>query len=202
MSFPYFHISPLLNEAESAILNAAQSYLQVRDNERHTINAIEFALALLDGYQADRAIVVPAMTLHDVGWSAVAQDIISKASRPNPDKRLVRIHERAGVKIARAILDEVRYDHSCCAQILEIIDGHDTRNVALSTNDKIVKDSDKLTRYSKNFWFWTRNLPMPARELADTLEGMIDTWFFLDMSKEMARAELSKRRMEEHEPLW
>ena len=142
------------------------------------------------------------MTLHDVGWSMVAEDIISKASRPHPDKRLVRLHERAGVKIARNILDEVRYDQSCCAQILEIIDGHDTRDVALSINDKIVKDSDKLTRCSKNFWFWTQNLPMPPKELADTLEGMIDTWFFLDKSKEMARVELSKRRMEEHEPIW
>jgi hypothetical protein len=190
-----------LNEVESAILDMARPYLQVRDNERHTMNALEFVLALLENYHAERTIVIPAMILHDVGWCKVTQDIISRASRPNPDKKLVRIHEIESVNIARRILNDIRYGPVYGAQILEIIDGHDTRDVALSTNDMIVKDSDKLTRFAKNFWFWTRTLPMEPRELADTLEGLIDDWFFLDASKEMAKAELSKRRMEEREPL-
>jgi hypothetical protein len=201
MSYTDYNVSLHLNEVESAILMMAKPYLQVRDNERHTMNALEFVLALLESYQAERSIVVPAMILHDVGWSAVTQDVISKACRPNPDKRLVRIHERESVKIAGRILDDVRYDPAHGAQILKIIDGHDTRDVALSTNDKIVKDSDKLTRCAKNFWFWTRTLPMPPKELADTLESLIDVWFFLDKSKEMAKEELWQRRLEEHEPL-
>jgi len=189
----------LLNEAESNILMQTKPYLQIRDNERHTLNAIEFALELLAIYRADRTIVIPAMILHDVGWSKVPQDIISRACRPRPDKELVRIHEEESVKIATSILMDVGYDTAMAGKILEIIDGHDTRESALSMNDKIVKDSDKLSRCSKSFWFWTRELPMTPKELADSIEELIEEWFFLDKSKEMAKAELKQRRMEEKE---
>lgn len=195
-------VSLHLNAAESALLRLAKPYLQVRNNERHTLNAVEFALALMESYEAERSVVIPAMILHDVGWSKVSQDIISRACRPHPDKKLVRIHEKESVKIATAILRGAGYDPTLSAEILEIIDGHDTREKALSTNDKIVKDSDKLTRCAKNFWFWTSALPMAPKELAETLEGLTDDWFFLDKSKEIAKTELAQRRLEESEPLW
>jgi HD superfamily phosphodiesterase len=190
-----------LNEVESAMLRLAKPYLQVRDNERHTLNAIEFNLKLLENYEADRAIVIPAMILHDVGWSAVTRDVISKACRTRPDKELVRIHEEEGLKIAGRILKDIGYDPSRIEKIMDIIDGHDTRGYPLSVNDKIVKDSDKLTRYAKNFWFWTDALPMAPEELTDILEGLIDNWFFLEKSKDMAKAEISQRRIEERESL-
>jgi hypothetical protein len=190
-----------LNKAESTILKLAMPYLQIRDNERHTINAIEFVLKLLENYDADRMVVIPAMTLHDVGWSRVSQEIISRACRPQPDMKLVRIHEEESVKIATSILQDIGYDSARAGEILEIIDGHDTRQSAFSINDKIVRDSDKLTRCAKSFWFWTRKLPMAPGELADTLEGLTEEWFFLDKSKEMARGELAQRRLEEREAL-
>lgn len=185
-----------LNGVESTLLSLAKPYLQVRDNERHTLNAVEFTLTLLENHGADRSIVVPAMILHDVGWSRVSRDIISRACRPNPDKKLVRIHEIQSMEIAASILGNVGYDPVRSASIIEIIDGHDTREGALSTNDKIVKDSDKLTRYAKNFWFWTGALPMAPGEFANVLEGLIDDWFFLDASKKIALMQLSQRRME------
>jgi len=189
-----------LNVAESALLELAKPYLQIRDNERHTLNAIEFALVLLENYEADRAVVIPALILHDVGWSKVSQDIISRACRPQPDKTLVRIHERESERIADTILRDIKHDRARSEKILEIIGGHDTRGNSLSIDDKIVKDCDKLTRYAKNFWYWTSALPMAPEKFADTLEGLIDHWFFLDKSKEMAREELSQRRLEEREP--
>jgi len=190
-----------LNKVESAILKLSKPYLQIRDNERHTLNAIEFALKLLEIYEAKRTIVVPAMILHDVGWSMVPQEIISRACRPRPDNDLVRIHEGESVKIATTILRDVGYDSALSAEILEIIDGHDTRESALSADDKIVKDSDKLTRCAKSFWFWTSELPMTPEELANTIEGLVDEWFFLDKSKEMAKEELRQRRLEERKLL-
>jgi HD superfamily phosphohydrolase YqeK len=201
MSIKDYDVSLHLNVIESAILKLAKPYLQIRDNERHTLNAIEFALKLLEIYDAERMIVIPAMILHDVGWSQVSQDIISKACRPHPVKKLVRIHEKEGVKLAAGILKDMGYDITMSATIVEIINGHDTRSIAVSTNDKIVKDSDKLTRCAKCFWFWTQQLPMAPRELADTIEDTIEEWFFLDKSKEIAKEELKQRRMEERELL-
>jgi HD superfamily phosphohydrolase YqeK len=194
-------VSLLLSEIESTILIHTKPYLQIRDNERHTLNTIEFALKLMEIYVAERTIVIPAMILHDVGWSMVPQDIISRACRPRPDKELVRIHERESIKIAASILMDVGYDTAMTGKILEIIDGHDTRKNAISMNDKIVKDSDKLSRCSKSFWFLAREIPMTVKELADSIEELIEEWFFLDKSKEMAQAELKQRRMEEKELL-
>jgi hypothetical protein len=42
---------------------------------------------------------------------------------------------------------------------------------------------------------------MAPEELADILEGLIDNWFFLEKSKDMAKAEISQRRIEERESL-
>lgn len=199
MATEYYDVVNDLIGEETTILNLTRPYLQVRDNECHTLNAVEFTLKLLENHAADRSIVVPAMILHDVGWSKVPQDIISRACRPNPDKNLVRIHELQSIEIATSILGNVGLDHGRSAKIIEIIDGHDTREGAHSTNDKIVRDSDKLTRCAKNFWFWTRELPMEPTTLADTIEGLINNWFFLEASKEFARKELAQRRMEGHE---
>lgn len=188
--------NPGLNRVESRIFRLAKTYLHARDNEVHTRNVIEFAFRLLDFHEADRAVVIPASILHDVGWSIVAEDIIKRACRPRPDMALVRIHEEESVRIASEILREINYDGPRATEILKIIDGHDTRMNALSMNDRIVKDSDKLTRYADNFWYWTRQLSLAPEELARSLEQSIDAWFFLPQSAEMAKAELARRRAE------
>jgi HD superfamily phosphohydrolase YqeK len=188
--------TPRLNRTESPIFKLARSYLQVRNNELHTRNAIKFAFRLLTIYGADRVVVIPALILHDVGWSKVSEDIIKKTRRPFPDKSLLRIHEEESLKIASDILKKVGYDASRTAEILEIIDGHDSRGEAMSINDQIVQDSDKLTRYAGSFRFLNRQLPMTPEEFVKSLERLIDQWFFLPDSKEMARAELVQRRME------
>jgi HD superfamily phosphohydrolase YqeK len=82
MSAIDYDVSLLLSEIESTILMHTKPYLQIRDNERHTLNAIEFALKLMEIYVAERTIVIPAMILHDVGWSMVPQDIISGHAAP------------------------------------------------------------------------------------------------------------------------
>jgi hypothetical protein len=178
------------------IFRLAKPYLQARNNELHTLNAIEFAFRLLIIYKAERAVVIPAMILHDVGWSVVPEEIIKKTCRPHPDKNLLRIHEGESLKIAGYILKKVGYDKVRTTEILEIIDGHDSRDEALSINDQIVQDSDKLTRYAGNFRFLLKQLPITAEELAISLERLIDQWFFLPDSKEMAREELARRRIE------
>ncbi|MCX5804902.1 MAG: HD domain-containing protein [Proteobacteria bacterium] len=188
--------TPRLNRIESPILRLAKPYLQTRNNELHTRNAIEFAFRLLAIHQAERAVVIPAIILHDVGWCRVSEEIIGKVCRANPDKDLLRIHEEESLKIAREILGIVSYDPLRTNEILEIIDGHDTRSKAFSINDKIVQDSDKLTRFAGSFWFLARRFPITPEAFVISLERLIDRWFFLPDSKEMARIELSRRLTE------
>jgi hypothetical protein len=187
---------PRLNRTELPIFRLAKPYLQTRNNELHTCNAIGFAFRLLKIYRAERAVVIPAMILHDVGWSVVSEEIIRKTCRPHPDKNLLRIHEEESLRIAGNILKKVGYNEIRTTEILKIIDGHDTADEAFSVNDQIVKDSDKLTRYAVNFQFLAGRASITLNELVGTLERFIDQWFFLPDSKEMARTELAQRRTE------
>ena len=187
----------LLTPIEAQIFKLAKPYLQVRSNERHTRSTLVFATGLLDVYKAERGVVIPAMILHDVGWSRMSKDQIFKAWGPNPDMTLLRLHEEEGIKIASHILGEIGYDPATAMEIIAIIDGHDTRTSPLSLNDEIVKDSDKLTRYGNEFWFIVHQRSIPRDKLITGLEKVIDQWLFLDFSRRLARAELEQRRTEE-----
>ncbi|HET6269482.1 MAG TPA: hypothetical protein VFE00_05325 [Arthrobacter sp.] len=56
----------------AAIWELASPFLKVRDNDAHTLYAFGLACALLDAHpEADAAVVLPAIMLHDIGWSQV-----------------------------------------------------------------------------------------------------------------------------------
>jgi HD superfamily phosphodiesterase len=185
-----------LNGTEEQIFRLAKPYLNVRDNEVHTRAAIAFASRLLETEKADRSIVIPAIILHDVGYSTVPEELMPRAYGPRKERDVIRIHEQEGAKIAAAILNDVGYDTSKTAEILEIIDGHDTRPVALSINDQVVRDADKLTRYVRDLRSWPPAFRLTAHEAAARLERYVDHWLFLARSREIAREELKERRIE------
>jgi HD superfamily phosphodiesterase len=185
-----------LNKTEEKIFQLAMPFLAVRDNEVHTRAAITFALRLLETEEGDRDIVIPAAILHDVGYSSLPEHLMSRAWGPRKETAITRIHEQEGARIAAAILEEVGYDAFKAAEILEIIDGHDTRPEALSANDRIVRDADKLTRYAKDLESWSPTFCSTTEEAAARLERSVDNWFFLAVSKEIARQELKQRRLE------
>jgi hypothetical protein len=134
----------------AAIWELAAPLLRVRDNDSHTLYAFGLASALLDAHpEADAAVVLPAIMLHDIGWSQVPPAEVLQAIAPGggrPD--LVLLHEKEGARLAAGILAERGYDDAKIPAILEIIDGHDSRREALSIEDAIVKDADKTWRLS------------------------------------------------------
>ena len=132
------------------IWQAARPFLQTRSNERHTWYCYVFAQQLLKLHpEAVSEIVLPTLLLHDVGWSTVPDDKQLLAFGPNMRyPALRRQHETEGVRIATEILTDLGYDPEQINQIVAIIDGHDTRKESLSLNDSLVKDADKLWRYT------------------------------------------------------
>lgn len=139
-----------LSERDLAIWAKAKEYLKTRDNDAHSLYAYGIARALLSQIpQADERIVLPAILLHDIGWSTVDERENLEAIAPGKDgsrEHLVFQHEKEGARIAREILESIGFTEADIVQIVEIIDGHDTRLTALNTNDAIVKDSDKIWR--------------------------------------------------------
>jgi len=140
------HLGPEL----ARIWEQAAPLLAVRDNDAHTLYAFGLARALLEAHpEADASVVLPAIMLHDIGWSQVPADEVLAAIAPGggrPD--LVLLHEKEGARLAAGILAEAGWDAARLPRILEIIDGHDSRKEALSIEDAIVKDSDKTWRLS------------------------------------------------------
>lgn len=127
---------------------ACRPYLDVRANDAHTLISYNIARALLRlRPEADAAIVLPAILFHDVGWKFVPEDKLAGSIGPKPIyPECVRQHEIEGARVAREALGALGdYD---IETIAAIIDGHDTRKTALSLNDALVKDADKLWRFT------------------------------------------------------
>jgi hypothetical protein len=178
-----------------AIYEKAKPYLNTRQNDVHIPMAYEFGLRLVAFYpQADRDIVLPAIILHDVGWKMVPEEQQVNAFGPDAtDMETQRTHEVEGVKIAAWILASVGYDEEKTREIVTIIEGHDSRPEALSLNDALVKDADKLCRFTPvgvdmDYVRFRVGRDYHLRRLATFIDG----YFFTAKAKEMARSALAE----------
>jgi hypothetical protein len=179
------------------IYNKAEVYWDTRRNDIHLPLAYDFAKQLLAHYpEADEAVVLPAILLHDVGWKMVPEEKQLNAFGPKAtDKASNRLHEVEGVRIASEILASLNYDPTKTEEILTIIDGHDSRLEALSLNDKLVKDADKLWRFSPTgVDIDHRRFGIELAAYLDYLSHKIEEWMFTPEAREMAQAELAKVR--------
>ena len=177
-----------------AIWQRAHPYLQTRKNDTHTLYCYYFAQQLVTIHRdADAEIVLPAILLHDVGWSTVPKDKQLLSFGPHmcyPELR--RRHEQEGARIAREILTALGHEPAHITEIATIIDGHDTRKEALSLNDALVKDADKLWRYTPfgldtiSEWF---DYTIP--EQMALLEKWLQTRFYTKTAIHMARGLLA-----------
>ncbi|MFW5654195.1 MAG: HD domain-containing protein [Roseicyclus sp.] len=177
----------------------ARAFLDVRSNDVHTLISYGLARALCAEHpEADTAVVLPAILLHDVGWKSIDPAKLAEAVGPNATQpELVRVHEVEGVRIAGDILARRRPDGVDAAQVLAIIDTHDTVKTALSLNDAMVKDADKCWRFTPHGvatiggWFGE-----DRAQTLDMLEDFVMPSMLTDAGRAMARAFLASARAE------
>lgn len=184
------------------IYQQAEPYWQTRRGEVHMPLAYGFARQLLAHYpEADEAVVLPAILLHDVGWHVIPDDLQQQAlvGSPKSDNRpdISRQHEIEGARIAGEILTTLGYEAAKIAKIQQIIDGHDTRPAALSLNDALVKDADKLWRFDPAgapiCAGWNG---MAVGPFLDFFEAKIETILFTGQAKALAQTLLAQSRAE------
>jgi len=180
------------------IWKLAKPYLNTRSNDVHTEISIRYAATLLEKEGGDEEIVIPAIMLHDVGWKGVPESEQHKGFGPEIQSPSVqRRHESEGVTIAWRILQQVNYDKENTDEILQIIEGHDSRKVTISLNDSIVKDADKLWRFSREgFTIDCERFGLEPTERVKKKDLDIDAIFFTKSAKEIARKEIEQRLME------
>ena len=189
-----------MDPRHDAIWLRAAPLLNVRSNDVHTQYCFRFARALCAVHpEADAEVVLPAILLDDVGWSTIPPDKLLLAFGPHmrfPELR--REHEIEGARLAREILVSIGYPANRIDAIAQIIDGHDTRNHAMSLEDGLVKDADKLWRYTPHGlqtvrgWF--------GYEVAEQLR-LLEDWsrsrFFDEAARHMAIGMLTALRAEQ-----
>jgi len=159
------------------VWRTSEAYMRARKNDVHIPLSYAFARELLKQYpDADEDIVSLAIILHDIGWYSIdMRDIIEKGFGPNMMQSDVRfLHETEGVRMSREVLEKTNWPESVIAAVGEIIDGHDTRPQARSLNDRLVRDADKLWRFTVTGvavacdWF-----KMTPRQYAERLEQQV-----------------------------
>jgi len=186
------------------IFEQAKPYLRTRKNLIHTRISLQYALKILKKEKGDEGVVIPAIILHDVGWEVIPENLHLTAFGLNPsnfDPKLNRVHEAEGAKIARTILKGFHYPPEKLKEICEIIRGHDSRKKTISQSDRIVKDSDKLFRYSRKGWALILDwFPNSKETTLNFMEEQIEKWLFLPTSRQLGREELARRRKETSRP--
>ncbi len=176
----------------------AKHLLEARQNTIHARISYHFALSLLEAEWGTPRIVLPAILLHDLGYSQIPLTEVSKAfgiKIENPD--LHRHHEVESVRLAGEILEKIDYPIELIREIQRIIDGHDTRVTAHDINDKIVKDADKLWRFTyEGFVIDFQRFNYEPQQWLDELTAFIPQWFFTGAAKALAAKEVHQRRKE------
>jgi hypothetical protein len=170
-----------------AIYALAEPYWHTRSGEIHMPASFAMARRLLEALpEADPLVVLPAILLHDVGYARVPEETHHAGLHGAPngwDADITRRHEREGARLAADILARVG------------IDGHDSRTEALSLEDAIVKDADKLWRFTESgvrvTHSWVDRTP---EAFMDYVESRIDTWLFTAPARELAREALAQAR--------
>ena len=172
-------------------MELAIPYLATRGNRRHTEVALEFARTLLLGEGGRPEVVIPAVTLHDVGWSCVPEELQMKAIGRDADRGVNRVHEVEGVRLAGEILQASGYPELWRQEILAIIDQHDSGRTAASLNDALVKDADKLWRFSEDgFAFAAARLRFDRARNWQALNSRVETWLLTPTGRRLAREQL------------
>ncbi len=183
------------------VYKAAEKYMRVRKNDVHIPLSYKYALKLIEKYpNADADLAAISIILHDIGWYSIDEDDIFKKGFQSENfmQSDVRyLHESEGVRLSAELLKDLGYSEEFIQKVAAIIDGHDTRNFSKSLEDEIVRDADKLWRFTVTGvsvacdWF----KQTPSR-YCNRLESDIIPQLHLPESVEMAKADLAETRKE------
>jgi HD superfamily phosphodiesterase len=189
------------NQFIKDLFKLAEPYLKTRGDLLHTQVAHQYSLLLLKEEGGDKRIVEPAVILHDVGWSRLKPEEIEGSygvrAAGEKAKNFNRVHELEGAKIARALLHETRYDPLLIDKIGLIIERHDSGKETNSLEEKVVKDTDKLWRFSKvGYYQEMERQGLGSEERLRFLSEHLGSWFFTETARKMADEELKKRFQE------
>ena len=179
------------------IWELAQPYQDRRDDAGHAETSLKYACKLVTLENGDEDVVIPAIILHDVGWSQLPEErrmmVFDPRTKEEDRRDVVYEHQIESIKLAIKILRKVNYPPELTDEILDIISQHDTRKGFISKNEGIVRDSDKLWRTSKEGFTVSeaRAKKREAQRFKLLEEGLNkEHYFYSEKARQMALADL------------
>jgi HD superfamily phosphodiesterase len=178
------------------VWKAVVSETRARGNDIHLPISVAYAERLCTAYpEAERELVLVATLLHDTGWARVDESrIISEGFAGDWRRAAIRYeHEHQGCVVAREVLPGLGYSDEFIDRVTAIIDGHDTRHVAYSLEDALMRDADRLWRFDHvgialaSSWFG-----MDPATYTDRLADEIVPELITAAAVEMATADLGR----------
>ncbi len=189
-----------MKEILQRIWELAWPYQDKRGDKGHAEISLDYAKTLVRLENGDGDIVIPAIILHDIGWSQLPRAkrfLIFDGNAREEEKISARLqHESAGAELAGDILSKVGYPADLTEEILEIVAEHDTREEYISINEGLVSDADKLWRFCKvGFKVDTRRYKLRPEMLFRKLEADLKNpaFFYSGTARQMAYEELESR---------
>jgi hypothetical protein len=188
--------TPAALEELDALWKAVVHETRTRGNDIHLPISLAYAERLCRAYpDADAELVRVATLLHDTGWAHVDESrIISEGFTGDWRKAAIRYeHEQQGCHVARRVLPELGYSAEFVERVCDIIDGHDTRPVARSLEDALMRDADRLWRFDRagislaSSWF-----AMDPSTYTDRLVTEIVPELITQAAVDMATADLGR----------
>ncbi|MEW6620301.1 MAG: ATP-binding protein [bacterium] len=205
-----------MNEIFDVILERAKKYCRDEFDVIHLEKALEMTKRLMAIEGGDERIIIPAILLHDTGWSTFSFEEEGMIRLPpslseNLNGRgiafsnaiLLHKHEIESSLIAQNILSELKFPTDEKEKIVEIITGHDSRKQPISKEDEVVKDGDRLSRYTPElFSALCQKFNLGEEEFFKYLNFNIEKWFYSDTAKTIARKYLLRKRLKISEAEW
>lgn len=192
-------------------------YLKPRTTDVHTAVCSSYwsnytkKLEKERGTKINKKIVAYGLILHDCGWSALTKKEIAdsfavkglkiKGEAIGPKRK----HAEEGVRIARKILNEYKFEPALTEEEKEVICKavfwHDktekVRAKEFPIEIKAVVDLDHLWSFTKlNFWQDTVRKDVTPQNYSKNLERDLDSYFIFEIGKELAHALLKERKKE------
>tara|TARA_Y100000310_G_C20132929_1_gene556692 strand:+ start:44 stop:496 length:453 start_codon:yes stop_codon:yes gene_type:complete len=129
----------------------------LRQDEGHAKTVTDFAINLCKKLNGNEKIVIPAAILHDIGYygmdNQLLLDFMGCKLGDEEIKRIKKEHMINGAKLAEKILIKVNYPKEFIVKIVQIVRNHDSSLICSSVEEKIVRDADKLWRFSNVGFF-------------------------------------------------
>lgn len=184
------------------IRDLALPYQDKRNDKGHHAVTLSYAQKLVKLENGDENIVIPAIILHDVGWSQAKPEYVDAVFKGRSSREqawaVVTQHQNESVRLAADMLNRVAYPADKAREILEIILQHDTRMGFISKNEGLVRDADKLWRFSRTgFAADIKRSGIPAKAELERLEKEITNprYLYSNSARKIAREELESRKI-------